>query len=122
MLDHMKLHPSQGEAEVMQMPKFWHPRMNWYGPAGIGTGRGIAGFRNWHQIPFLNAMPDRGRYNDEIAFHFFGDDPRRTAGRETLLVQILLTNKVYGNTHNSHMILLSTYRSATVLYPYVVTF
>ena len=57
----------------MKMPKFWHPRMNWYGPAGIGTGRGIAGFRNWHQIPFLNAMPDRGRYNDEIAFHFFGD-------------------------------------------------
>ena len=74
MLDHMKRHPSQGEAEVMQMPKFWHPRMNWYGPAGIGTGRGIAGFRNWHQIPFLNAMPDRGRYNDEIVFHFFGDD------------------------------------------------
>ena len=74
MLDHMKRHPSQGEAEVMQMPKFWHPRMNWYGPAGIGTGRGITGFRNWHQIPFLNAMPDRGRYNDEIVFHFFGDD------------------------------------------------
>ena len=74
MLDHMKLHPSQGEAEVMQMPKFWHPRMNWYGPAGIGTGRGISGFRNWHQIPFLTAMPDRGRYNDEISFHFFGDD------------------------------------------------
>ena len=62
MLNHMTLHPSQGSAEVMQMPKFWHPRMNWYGPAGIGTGRGIAGFRNWHQIPFLNAMPDRGRY------------------------------------------------------------
>ena len=73
MLNHMTLHPSQGTAEVMQMPKFWHPRMNWYGPAGIGTGRGIAGFRNWHQIPFLNAMPDRGRYNDEISFHFFGD-------------------------------------------------
>jgi predicted ester cyclase len=73
MLNHMTLHPSQGTAEVMQMPKFWHPRMNWYGPAGIGTGRGIAGFRNWHQIPFLNAMPDRGMYNDEISFHFFGD-------------------------------------------------
>ena len=55
------------------MAKFWHPRMNWYGPAGIGTGRGIAGFRNWHQIPFLNAMPDRGMYNDDIIFHFFGD-------------------------------------------------
>ncbi len=73
MLDHMKRHPSQGPAEVMEMPKFWHPRMNWYGPAGIGTGRGIAGFRNWHQIPFLNAMPDRGKYIDEIVYHFFGD-------------------------------------------------
>jgi predicted ester cyclase len=37
----------------------WCPMVNWYGPAGIGTARGIAGFRNWHQIPFLNAMPDR---------------------------------------------------------------
>ena len=32
---------------------------NWYGPAGIGANRGIDGFRHWHQIPFLRAMPDR---------------------------------------------------------------
>ena len=43
----------------MQLEKYWHPRFNWYGPAGIGTGRGVAGFRNWHQNPFLRAMPDR---------------------------------------------------------------
>ena len=73
MLDHLKLHPSQGGPEVMEMPRFWHPRMSWYGPAGIGTGRGIAGFRKWHQIPFLNGMPDRGQYVDEITYHFFGD-------------------------------------------------
>ena len=73
MLAHMKRHPSQGGPEVMEMDRFWHPRMNWYGPAGIGTGRGIAGFRNWHQIPFLNAMPDRGSYVDEIEYHFFAD-------------------------------------------------
>ncbi|MDG4649668.1 ester cyclase [Roseibacterium sp. SDUM158017] len=73
MLDHMKRHPSQGGPEVMEMPRFWHRNANWYGPAGIGTGRGIAGFRNWHQIPFLNAMPDRGQYWDEITYHFFGD-------------------------------------------------
>ncbi|WP_415402082.1 ester cyclase [Tateyamaria sp. SN3-11] len=73
MLEHMKRHPSQGGPEVMEMERFWHPRMTWYGPAGIGTGRGIAGFRNWHQIPFLNAMPDRGQYVDEINYHFFGD-------------------------------------------------
>lgn len=73
MLEHMKRHPSQGGPEVMEMERFWHPRMTWYGPGGIGTGRGIEGFRNWHQIPFLNAMPDRGRYVDEIEYHFFGD-------------------------------------------------
>ena len=74
MLEHMKRHPSQGGAEVMEMPSFWHPRMNWYGPAGIGSGRGIEGFRNWHQIPFLNGMPDRGNKVDEIIYHFFGDN------------------------------------------------
>ncbi len=73
MLNHLKKHPSQGGPEVMEMERFWHPRMNWYGPAGIGTGRGIAGFRNWHQIPFLNGMPDRGKYVDDITYHFFGD-------------------------------------------------
>lgn len=73
MLQHMKKHPSLGDAEVMEMPRFWHEKMNWYGPAGIGTGRGIAGFRNWHQIPFLNAMPDRGQYVDDVTYHFFGD-------------------------------------------------
>lgn len=73
MLGHMKRHPSQGGPEVMEMDRFWHERMNWYGPAGIGTGRGISGFRNWHQIPFLNGMPDRGQYVDDITYHFFGD-------------------------------------------------
>lgn len=73
MLDHLKKHPREGGPEVMEMERFWHPRMTWYGPSGIGTGRGIKGFRNWHQIPFLNGMPDRGQYVDEINYHFFGD-------------------------------------------------
>ena len=73
MLQHMKKHPAEGGPEVMEMPRFWHERMSWYGPAGIGTGRGIKGFRDWHQIPFLNAMPDRGQYVDDITYHFFGD-------------------------------------------------
>ena len=59
MLTDLCRHPGQGGPEVMQLEKYWHPRFNWYGPAGIGAGRGIAGFRNWHQIPFLRAMPDR---------------------------------------------------------------
>lgn len=74
MLTHMKRHPSQGGAEKMEMPKFWDHRMTWYGPAGIGTARGIEGFRNWHQIPFINGMPDRGQYLEEITYHFFGDN------------------------------------------------
>jgi predicted ester cyclase len=74
MLDHMTKHPVQGGPEVMELNRFWHPRMNWYGPAGIGTGRGISGFRNWHQIPFLNAMPDRGQNTDKTTFHFFADN------------------------------------------------
>ena len=59
MLTDLCKHPAQGGPEVMNLETYWHPRFNWYGPAGIGTGRGIAGFRNWHQIPFLRAMPDR---------------------------------------------------------------
>jgi len=73
MLDHMKRHPAEGGPEVMEMPRFWHERMTWYGPAGIGIGRGIAGFRDWHQIPFLAGMPDRGQYPGEITSHVFGD-------------------------------------------------
>ncbi|WP_428774507.1 ester cyclase [Vibrio sp.] len=50
---------AEGGVDAMQLEKYWHPRSSWYGPSGIGTGRGIAGFRNWHQIPFLNALPNR---------------------------------------------------------------
>lgn len=73
MLSAMIRHPSQGGPELMQLEKFWHPKMNWYGPAGIGTARGMQGFRHWHQIPFLNAMPDRGQYPHEVNHHFFAD-------------------------------------------------
>lgn len=73
MLTAMTRHPSQGGPELMELEKFWHPRFNWYGPAGIGTARGVSGFRHWHQIPFLKAMPDRGLHDDEINFHFFAD-------------------------------------------------
>ncbi len=73
MLSHMTRHPSQGGPEVMEMARFWHESMTWYGPAGIGTCRGIRGFRNWHQIPFLRAMPDRGQHEADVTHHFFGD-------------------------------------------------
>ena len=59
MLTDMGRHPLAGGPEVMQLERYWHPKMNWYGPAGIGTARGITGFRRHHQIPFLKALPDR---------------------------------------------------------------
>lgn len=59
MLTDLCRHPADPDPRVMALERYWHPRFNWYGPAGIGTGRGFAGFRNWHQIPFLAAMPDR---------------------------------------------------------------
>ena len=37
----------------------WHPQMNWYGPAGIGSMRGERGFRDYHGALFLQAFPDR---------------------------------------------------------------
>ena len=48
-----------GGVDAMRLQDFWHPHFSWYGPSGIGTARGIEGFRHWHQIPFLNGMPDR---------------------------------------------------------------
>ncbi len=52
--------PFRDVLDVMRMADHWHPQMMWYGPAGIGTTRGLAGFENYHQIPFLVAFPDRG--------------------------------------------------------------
>jgi hypothetical protein len=45
-------------AALIAMPQrdHWHPRMMWYGPAGIGTTRGLAGFVDGHQLPFRIAF------------------------------------------------------------------
>lgn len=50
---------AEGGPAAMRLEAYWHPKMNWYGPAGIGSNRRLSGFRNWHQIPFLNGIPDR---------------------------------------------------------------
>ncbi|MEP0201596.1 MAG: ester cyclase [Halioglobus sp.] len=62
---------ASGGVDAMQLERYWHPKCSWYGPSGIGTGRGISGFRNWHQIPFLNGLPDR--VGDAAAGHLFAD-------------------------------------------------
>ncbi|HEX9116154.1 MAG TPA: ester cyclase [Anaerolineae bacterium] len=40
--------------------RHFHPKFLWYGPAGIGTTRGVAGFNDYHGHPFVMAFPDRG--------------------------------------------------------------
>ncbi|MGB0938552.1 MAG: ester cyclase [Colwellia sp.] len=44
----------------MKLENYWHNNFIWYGPAGVGTTRGIDGFRAHHQGPFLKGFPDRG--------------------------------------------------------------
>ncbi|WP_435275400.1 ester cyclase [Psychrobium sp. nBUS_13] len=43
----------------MKLEEYWHSDFMWYGPAGIGTTRGIDGFRKHHQGPFVFSFPDR---------------------------------------------------------------
>jgi predicted ester cyclase len=63
---------AEGGVEAMQLDKYWHPKCSWYGPSGIGTGRSLSGFRDWHQIPFLNGLPDR--VGDPSKGHLFADN------------------------------------------------
>lgn len=71
MLADMGKHPQQ-PVEAMRLEHHWHPCFSWYGPSGIGTQRGVSGFRHGHQIPFLAALPDRrGGYKGEG--HFFAE-------------------------------------------------
>lgn len=62
---------AHGGVKAMELEKYWHPNCSWYGPSGIGTARGIKGFRNWHQIPFLKALPDR--IGDTSKGHLFAE-------------------------------------------------
>jgi predicted ester cyclase len=41
---------------AMPQREHWHPKMMWYGPAGIGTTRGLDGFVDGHQLPFRIAF------------------------------------------------------------------
>ncbi|HEV7254059.1 MAG TPA: ester cyclase [Mesorhizobium sp.] len=69
-----------GREGLLTMPQkeHWHSRMMWYGPAGIGTARGLAGFVDCHQLPFRQAFPNRKGGNH---YARFGDGPySATAG------------------------------------------
>ena len=49
-----------GRESLLNMPQkeFWHPKMMWYGPSGIGSTRGLDGFVDGHQLPFRTAFPN----------------------------------------------------------------
>ena len=38
---------------------FWHNKMIWYGPSGIGTARSLEGFVDYHQLPFRKTFKER---------------------------------------------------------------
>ena len=88
-LDMLKaLRNSPQGAAAMELDRYWHPGMMWYGPAGIGSMRRILGFRNWHQTPFLKAMPDRFAFLEKGAMFGDGDYVGFTAwpgGQSTLV-------------------------------------
>ncbi|GAB56003.1 hypothetical protein GPUN_1887 [Glaciecola punicea ACAM 611] len=43
----------------MKLDNYWHEDFIWFGPAGIGTTKGIKSFRDHHQGPFVFSFPDR---------------------------------------------------------------
>ena len=38
---------------------YWHEKMIWYGPSGIGTARTLEGFVDNHQLPFRKTFKER---------------------------------------------------------------
>ena len=60
------------DLKSMDHARFWEPGFLWYGPAGIGTSKGLAEFEENHQIPFLRAFPDR-RLDSHVANVYDGD-------------------------------------------------
>ena len=60
----MAMHSALGKydginIESMKHSQYWTNDFSWYGPSGIGSSKGMEGFRKFHQIPFLRGFPDR---------------------------------------------------------------
>lgn len=71
MLNGLMKYATEG-VEGMGLDNYWHPKSSWYGPSGIGTGRGIQGFRDVHQKAFLAGMPNRN--GDPTNGHLFAEN------------------------------------------------
>lgn len=72
--------PTRPVLDQMHMVDHWHANFMWYGPAGIGTTRGLRGFEDFHQIPFLSAFPDRKGDRDLGHFIRIGDGAYAVTG------------------------------------------
>lgn len=74
----------------MEQKRYWHPKMMWFGPSGIGTTRTLQGFVDHHQLPFRRAFQRPKGTAEEIvdmreehnAKHYvrFGDGPFSVTG------------------------------------------
>ncbi|MCO5733347.1 ester cyclase [Rhizobium sp. SSA_523] len=83
---------SLNRQSLIDMPQreHWHEKMMWYGPAGIGTTRGLDGFVDGHQLPFRIAFHRPQGTHDEVmaerqrhgAGHYIriGDGPYSVTG------------------------------------------
>ena len=45
--------------------EYWHEKMIWYGPSGVGTARSLEGFVAHHQLPFRKTFFDRKKLQTE---------------------------------------------------------
>ncbi len=63
--------------DSMPHGQYWTDDFLWYGPGGIGSTKGLTGFRAHHQIPFLKAFPDRAGASHYIRI---GDGPFAVTG------------------------------------------
>ena len=54
--------------------RHWHPTMNWYGPAGIGSARRQRGYEQYHAGLFDHAFPDVGDPVDQPGHYLRAGD------------------------------------------------
>jgi len=52
-------HFDQSDLKSMGMADWFHPKVHWYGPGGIGACLGFKAFEDLHQRHWLVAFPDR---------------------------------------------------------------
>ncbi len=60
---------ADGGFDGMSSGTYFAEDFNWFGPGGIGACKGIENYEKCHQIPFLNAFPDRGQYGLQKLFY-----------------------------------------------------